>query len=155
MQHKLPVHGFEWRKHLFRFDEELIQDYDEDTEKEYILGADVNYLNELHKLHSGLAFLPKSMKIGKCKKLVCNLYDMKDYVVYKKALRQSINHELILAKVHRVINFNQEAWLKQHIDMNTKLRTKAKNDFENDFFKLMNNAILGKTIENVSKHRDI
>ena len=80
---------------------------------------------------------------------------MKDYVVYKKALRQSINHELILEKVHRVTNFNQEAWLKQHIDMNTKLRTKAKNDFENDFFKLMNNAILGKIIENVSKHRDI
>ena len=75
----------------------------------------------------------------------------KKYVVPIRILKQSLNHRLMLKKVHQVIQFNQKAWLKP----NTRLRTEAKNDFEKDFFKLMNNAIFGKTMENVKKHRDI
>ena len=106
-------------------------------------------------MHSDLPFLPERMKIDKCNKLVCNLYDKKCYVVDIRSLKQAVNHGIILKKVHRIIQFNQEAWLKPYIDMNTELRKQAKNDFEKDFYKLMNNSVFGKTMENVRKHRDI
>ena len=109
----------------------------------------------MFSLHSNLPFLPERKKIGKCNKLVCDFHDKKNYVVHINALKQTLNHGLILRKVHRVIQFNQKAWLKPYIDMNTELRKEAKNDFEKDFFKLMNNAVFGKTMENVRKHRDI
>ena len=95
------------------------------------------------------------MKIDKCEKLVCNLRNKKKYVVHIKSLKQALNHGLKLKKVHRIIEFNQEGWLKPYIDMSNELRTLSKNDFEKDFFKLMNNAVFGKTMENIRKHRDI
>ena len=91
------------------------------------------------------------MVINKTKKLVCNLHNKKNYVAHINVLKQALDHGLKLRKVHRVIEFDQEAWLKKYIDFNTDLRMKA----INDFFKLMNNAVFGKTMENVRKHRDI
>ena len=104
---------------------------------------------------SDLAFLPERMKINKCNKLTCTVQNKKNYVVHIRALKQALNHGLKLTKVHRIIQFDQEAWLKPYIDMNTELRKHAKNDFEKDFFKLMNNSVFGKTMENVRHHRDI
>ena len=94
-------------------------------------------------------------KIEKCNKLICHFDDEKNYVVHIKALKQALNYGLILKKVHRVIQFNQKAWLKPYVDMNTKLRTEAENKFIKYFFKVMNNAVFGKAMENVRKHSDI
>ena len=112
------------------------------------------YKNSLN-LHMDLSFLPERNKINKRNKLVCNIYEKENYVVHISVLKQAINHGLILKKVHRIIQFNQEAWLKPYIDMNTKLRTEAKNGFEKDFFNLMNTTVFGKTMENVRNHRNI
>ena len=115
--------------------------FNEGNDKEYILEVDVEYLKDLHNSHSDLPFLSERMKIIKCSKLVCNLYDKNNYVVHIRSLKQALDHGLILKKVQRVIQFNEEPWLKEYIDMNTELRKQAKNDFE--------------TMENVRKHRDI
>ena len=154
MSKKLLVNGFKWLDND-KINEEFIKNYNENDKKEYILEVDVKYPKKLHDLHSDLPFLPERMEINKCKKLVCNLYDKKKYVVHINSLKQALNHGLKLKKIHRIIEFNQEAWLKPYIDMNTELRKLAKNDFEKYLFKLMNNSVFGKTMENIRKHRHI
>ena len=134
MSQKFPVNGFKWKINMSKFNEELIKNYGEGNDKGYILEVDVKYPKKLRGLHEDLPFLLERMKIGKCKKLVCNLYDKKNYVVHIRSLKQALNHDLMLKKVHRVIQFNQETWLKPYIDMNTELRKKVKNDFESISF---------------------
>ena len=116
---------------------------------------DVDNPIKLQNLHSDLPFLPERMIINNTKKLVCNLNDKKNYIVHINILKQALDYGLKLRKVHRGIEFEQEVWLKEYIDVNTELRKKTTNDFEKDFFKLMNNAMFGKTMENVRKHWDI
>ena len=100
----------------------------------------------MFNLHSDLPFLSERNKIKKINKLVCDVLDKTNYVVHIRFLKQALNHGLILWKVHRVIQFNQKAWLRPYIGMNTKLKKEAKNDFEKDFFKLTNNVVFGKTM---------
>ena len=100
-----------------------------------------------------MQFLPKREKINKCKKFIFSIEDKEKYVAHIRALKQALNHGLELKKIHRVIQFNQKAWLKPYIDMNTKLRKEAKNDFEKDFYKLMNNSVFGKTIGKVTTEK--
>ena len=152
---KLPVRGFRWMDDISKMDEDFVRSYDKNDNKGYILEVDVDYPNELQSLHSDLPFLPERMVINNTKKLVCNFHDKKNYAVHINVLKQALDHGLKLRKVHRVIEFNQEAWLKKYIDVNTELRKKASKNFEKDFFKLINNAVFGKTMENVRKHRDI
>ena len=163
MSKKFPVNGFKWldtseTSALARSDkknEDFIKKYDENNDKGCILEVEVKYPKRLHELHSDLPFLSERMEVNKCKKLVCNLFNKKKYVAHINALKQVLNHGLKLKKIHRVIEFNQEAWLKPYIDMNTELRKVATNDFEKDPFKLMNSSVFGKTMENIRKHRDI
>ena len=133
MYHKLPVNGFKWKRHISMFDEEFIKSYHENSNEGYILKIDVKYPKYLHNLHSDLPLLPERIKIYKCNKFVCNLYDKKNYVVHTRALKQALNNGLVFKKVHRVIVFTQQSWLKPCIDMNTELRKDAKNDIEKDF----------------------
>ena len=79
----------------------------------------------------------------------------KKLVILIKALKQALNQGLKLEKVRRVIQFDKKAWLKTYINMNIGYRKNAKNEFEKDFFKLMNNFLFGKTMENIRNHRDI
>ena len=156
MSEKLPINEFKWVNDISAINEKFVKSYDKkSSDKGYILEVDVDYPSKLHRLHSDMPFLLERMKIDKTQKLVCNLHDKRKYVVHISILKQALNHGLKLKKVHRVIEFNQEAWLKKYIDMNTELGKKAPNNFEKDFFKLMNNAVFGITMENVRKHRDI
>ena len=80
--------------------------------------VDIDYPKNLHDLHNDLPFLPQKMKINKCDKLICNIYDKNNYVVHISLLKQVLSYSLILKKVHRVISFNQEAWMKDYIITN-------------------------------------
>ena len=155
MSEKLPKKGFKWIADISRIDENFVKSYNKNSNKGYILKVDVDYPREFQNLHCDLPFLPEWMVVNNTKKLIRNLQDKKDYVVHINVLKQALDHGLKLIKVYQVIEFDQEAWLKEYINFNAELRKKAINDFEKDFFKLMNNAVFGKTMENVRKHRDI
>ena len=88
--------------------------------------VDVQYLEKLHELYNDLPFLPERMKIEKVEKPAANLHDKTEYVIHIRNLKQALNQRLVLKKVHRVIKFNQNAWLKPYIDINTDLKKNEK-----------------------------
>ena len=109
MSEKLPVDGFEWVEVLSTIDEDFVKKYDEDSDVGYFIKADIEYPKELHILHIDLPFLPEKMEVNKCKKLICNLYDKKDYVAHIRSIKQALNHGLKIKNIHKVIKFNQRA----------------------------------------------
>ena len=126
MSQKLPVNGFKWVNDLSRFNEDFIKNYNENSDIGYFLEVDVEYPKKLFSSHKDLLFLPEKKKKEKVEKLVSSIEDKEKYVIHIRALKKALSYGLILKRVHRVIQFHQEAWLKVYIDMNTKLRKEAK-----------------------------
>ena len=151
MSQLLPTGGFTW----VSIEPNEIHELARRTDKGYLLEVDVKYPKELHDSHNDLPFMCRGMKINGVEKLVPNLYDKKNYVIHIQVLHKALKHGLILKRIHQLTEVNQSAWMKSHIDSNTQLRTQVKNDFEKDFFKLMNNSVFGKTMENIRNHRNI
>ena len=140
MSKPLPTHGFKWMK-----DNEL--NVWEKTP--CILEVDLEYPKELHDLHNDYPLAPEQIEVNKTKKLIPNLWSKKNYVIHYENLKQCFNLGLKITNIHRGIKFKESRWLKKYIALNTDLRTKARNEFEKDFFKLMNNSVFGKTMENI------
>ena len=88
---------------MLNLNKDFIKNYDEESDKGYILEIDVEHLKNLNDLHSDLSFLSERIKINRCSKLVCNLYNKKNFVVHIRSLKQALNNGLILKKIHRVI----------------------------------------------------
>ena len=151
MSQPLPTGGFNW----VDVNHNEISELATRTDKGYVLEVDVSYPKELHNSHNDLPFMCERMEINGVEKLVPNLRDKKGYVIHIQALNQALQHGLRLDRIHRAIEFDQLPWFKNYIDFNTQLTTAATNSFEKDFFKLMNNSVFGKTMENIRKYRNI
>ena len=112
-----------------QFNEDFIKNYNEESDEGYFPQVDVQYLKRIHELHNDLPFLLERMKIENIEKLAVNLHDKIKFSIHITDLKQALNDGLVLKKFYKVIKFNQNALLKQYIDMSTDLRKKAKNDF--------------------------
>ena len=174
MSQYLPTGGFKWmtEKQINNLD---LAKYYKNSKKGLILEVDLEYPEELHNLHNDYPLaaervrVTKDMLSGYCKKiaskynistgvvskLVPTLKNKEKYVLHYRNLQLYLDLGLKVTKVHRVLEFNQSPWLKQYIDFNTNKRKNAKNAFEKDFFKLMNNSVFGKTMENLRKRVDV
>ena len=174
MSQYLPTGGFRWmtEKQIDNID---LFKYKEDSKKGLILEVDLDYPEDLHDLHNDYPLAPEKIKTtedmlseyskeiakkygistGLVHKLIPTLRKKEKYVLHYRNLQLYLNLGLKLKKIHRVLEFNQSSWLKQYIDFNTVKRTNAKNSFEKDFFKLMNNSVFGKKMENIRKRVDV
>ena len=174
MSQYLPTGNFKWLSQK-RIKKTNLGKYTENNKKRLILEVDLEYPQELHNLHNDFPLGPEKIKVAKdmlsdyCKqiadkfnissglvhKLIPTLNDKEKYILHYRNLQLYLSLGLKLKKIHRVLQFNQSPWLKQYNDFNTQKRTNAKNNFEKDFFKLMNNSVFGKTMENIRKRVDV
>ena len=154
MSQKLPFKNFRWldEAKLANFDPTLINTEDDTA---YILQVDLEYPKELHDVHNDYPLAPEPFKIKKIDKLTTNLYNKTKYILHLKNLQLYLNLGLKLTKIYKVLASDQKDWMRPYITLNTDLRTASKNDFEKDFFKLMNNSVFGKTVENIRNRVDI
>ena len=116
---------------------------------------DLEYPRGLHDLHNDYPLAPERLKINNVEKLIPNLWDKEKYIVHHENLKLHLELGLKVKKIHRGIKFREEPWMRSYIELNTDLRTKGTNDFEKDFFKLMNNSVFGKTMENIRNRVDV
>ena len=156
MSMKLPTHGFKWLtggEMEKLFNNRVIQVWEKTP---CILEVDLEYPENLHDLHNDYPFCPEKVECkNKVEKLIPNLRDKIKYVIHYKNLIQCLKAGIKLTKIHRGIKFIESEWMKPYIEKNTNLRTKAKNNFEKDFYKLMNNSVFGKTMENIRNRVDV
>ena len=161
MSQSLPTHGFKWMKNLTK---ETLMDILQKAnnsmtnpikKKGYIFEVDLEYPKDLWKSHNDYPLAPEKMKVNGVEKLICYFKPHKNYVIHYRNLRQCLEMGLVITAVHRGISFEQSPWMEPYIKKNTELRKTAANSFEKDFFKLMNNSVFGKTIENIRKRQNI
>lgn len=169
MSQLLPVSDFKFNQDVWTVDK--ILSIGAENPIGYVFQVDIEYPHELHDLHNDYPLLPEKMiitdnylseyqlnlkrkfnlKEDRIAKLVPNLNNKTNYIIHYRNLQQAINLGLKLTKIHRVVEFKQAPWMKSYIEFNTKKRQESKNDFEKDFFKLMNNSAFGKTMEDLRK----
>uniref|UniRef100_A0A1B6I4V7 DNA-directed DNA polymerase n=1 Tax=Homalodisca liturata TaxID=320908 RepID=A0A1B6I4V7_9HEMI len=146
----MPKDGFRWltNKEIKRFN---VQSITNDSPIGYIIECNIGYPSYLHDYHNDLPFLPEKQCPPNSKqvKLLTTLNDKEYYVCHYVNLKQALDNGLVLKRIHRILQFNQSPWLKSYILFNTEKRKQSNNEFEKDFYKLLNNAMFGKSIENV------
>lgn len=156
MQH-LPLDMFSWCEDE-EFTVQRILNLPDESESGYIFEVDLEYPQELHDNHKDYPFCAENRHVPHTKnekKLLLTVFDKEKYVIHYRMLKCALKNGLVLKKVHRILKFRQTQWLKPYIDLNTSLRTKATNEFEKNFYKLLINAIYGKTMENMRARVDI
>ena len=153
MSQPLPTHGFKWVKNITK--EKVFDILEQGGFLGYIFDVDLEYPKHLWKLHNDYPLAPEPIKVDGVEKLISHFKPKKNYVIHYKNLKQYLNMGLELKAVHRAISFEQSPWMEPYIRKNTELRKLTDNSFEKDFFKLMNNSVFGKTIENIRKRQNI
>ncbi|XP_078032837.1 uncharacterized protein LOC144467773 [Augochlora pura] len=154
MSQPLPHSGFRWVDDTDTFD---VGSVPIDSSIGYILEVDLEYPQEIHDSHADLPFCPDhdaGTKLSQ-KKLLATFRAKERYVIHYRYLQQCLAYNLKLKKIHRILQFEQSRWLSRYIELNTRLRASSTTEFSKNLFKLMNNAVYGKTMENVRNRRDV